>query len=151
MKITKQQIELLADAILKDVYNPDNIQKEKDKLAQPYLKEFRKSKIYKDLVKIFDCPYQINVRVFRKDFENLIPEELRSDEYFYYDEWNHCLPDIERSFLNYINRKLWKKYPNKEEVRQTIITDLTIKSIWGDDIYKILDSIKASVKKHFSL
>ena len=61
------------------------------------------------------------------------------------------MDDVLTELENKLVRKLKKKVPSEWELKQKIVLELTLKSLWADDIYEVLDDIKASIKKQFNM
>jgi F0F1-type ATP synthase epsilon subunit len=53
MKISKQQIDIIANAMVKELRNDTKAFEEAKKEAQVYIKSFKKSKFYKELEQVF--------------------------------------------------------------------------------------------------
>ena len=61
------------------------------------------------------------------------------------------MDDILAELENKLIRKLKKEIPSEWELKEKIVLELTLKSLWADDIYAVLDDIKASIKKQFNM
>ena len=65
----------------------------------------------------------------------------------FFRNMDEVLSELENKILG----KLKKKVPSEYELKEKIVLELTLKSLWADDIYEVLDDIKASIKKQFNM
>lgn len=151
MKITKQQIDIIANAMVKELRDDTKALEEARKEAQVYIKSFKKSKFYKDLEQIFKLWYINEVSIKNKEFCNIACPELLWDNTSTYNMWYKDMDDVLRELENKLITKLKKKVPWEWELKDKIVLELTLKSLWADDIYEVLDDIKASIKKQFNM
>ena len=151
MKITKQQIDIIANAMVKELCNDTKALEEARKEAQVYIKSFKKSKFYKDLEQIFKLWYINEVSIKGKDLCNIGCPELLWDCGSSYNHWFRNMDEVLSELENKIIGKLKKKVPSEYELKEKIVLELTLKSLWADDIYEVLDDIKASIKKQFNM
>lgn len=151
MKITKQQIDIIANAMVKELRDDTAALEEARKEAQVYIKSFKKSKFYKDLEQIFKLPYITEVSIKGKDFCNITCPELLWDSGSSYNHWFKSMDEVLSELENKLVSKLKKKVPWEWELKDKIVLELTLKSLWADDIYEVLDDIKASIKKQFNM
>lgn len=151
MKITKQQIDIIANAMVRELCDDKKAIEEARKEAQVYIKSFKKSKFYKDLEQIFKLWYINEVSIKGKDLCNIACPELLWDSGSSYNHWFRNMDEVLSELENKIIGKIKKKVPWEWELKEKIVLELTLKSLWADDIYEVLDDIKASIKKQFNL
>lgn len=151
MKITKQQIDIIANAMVRELRDDTKAVEAARKEAQVYIKSFKKSKFYKDLEQIFKLWYINEVNIKCKDFCNITCPELLWDNTSSYACWYRSMDEILTELENKLVSKLKKKVPEERELKEKIVLELTLKSLWADDIYAVLDDIKESIRKQFNM
>ena len=151
MKINKQQIDIIANAMVKELTDDTNAIEQARKEAQVYIKSFKKSKFYKDLEQIFKLWYISEVSIKCSDFCKIACPEVLWDNTSSCYSWYKNMDDVLTELENKLVRKLKKKVPSEWELKEKIVLELTLKSLWADDIYAVLDDIKASIKKQFNM
>ena len=151
MKITKQQIDIIANAMVKELCNDTKALEEAKKEAQVYIKSFKKSKFYKELEQVFKLWYIKEVSIKCSDFCNITCPEILWDNTSSYYNWYKNMNDVLTELESKLIGKLKKKVPWEWELKEKIVLELTLKSLWADDIYEVLDDIKASIKKQFNI
>ena len=151
MKINKQQIDIIANAMVKELTDDTNAIEQARKEAQVYIKSFKKSKFYKDLEQIFKLWYISEVSIKCSDFCKIACPEVLWDNTSSCYNWYKNMDDVLTELENKLVRKLKKKVPSEWELKEKIVLELTLKSLWADDIYAVLDDIKASIKKQFNM
>lgn len=152
MKINKQQIDIIVNGMMKEIYNPDAYREEAEKEAQKYLKNFKKSKFYKELEQAFKMPLIDGIKL-SSNWMYIACPELFDSEYF---EGNYSrdikdVDELNNRFIARVANKIQKKLPNEYKIRDELVLRLTIESLGAEDIYEVLNNIKASVKKDFNL
>lgn len=150
MKITKQQIDIIANAMVKELSDDTAALEAARKEAQVYIKSFKKSKFYKDIEQIFKLWYINQVNIKCSDFCRITCPELLWDNTSNYCNWYMSMDDILTELENKLIKKLKKKVPWEWELKDKIVLELTLKSLWSDDIYAVLDDIKTSIRKQFN-
>ena len=151
MKISKQQIDIIANAMVKELRDDTKAFEEAKKEAQVYIKNFKKSKFYKELEQVFKFWYISEVSIKCSDFCRITCPEVLWDNTSSCYNWYKNMDDVLTELENKLVRKLKKKVPSEWELKEKIVLELTLKSLWADDIYAVLDDIKASVKKQFNM
>lgn len=151
MKITKQQIDIIANAMVKELCDDTKALEDARKEAQVYIKNFKKSKFYKDLEQIFKLWYISEVCIRNKEFCDITCPELLWNNTSTYNIWYKDMDQVLSELENKLITKLKKKVPWEWELKDKIVLELTLKSLWADDIYEVLDDIKASIKKQFNM
>ena len=149
MKISKQQIDIIANAMVKELRDDTKAFEEAKKEAQVYIKSFKKSKFYKELEQVFKFWYINQICLKCSDFCKITCPELLWDNTSNYCNWYTNMDDILAELENKLIRKLKKQIPSEWELKEKIVLELTLKSLWADDIYAVLEDIKASIKKQF--
>ena len=136
--------------MVKELTDDTKALEEAKKEAQVYIKSFKKSKFYKDLEQIFKLWYIDGVAIKQSDFCNIACPELLWGDTSNYRMWYGNMDEVLTELENKLVKKLKKKIPWEWELKDKIVLELTLKSLWADDIYEVLDDIKASIKKQFN-
>lgn len=150
MKITKQQIDVIASAMAREICDADTSYERAKKEAQPYLKDFKKSKFYKDLEAMFKLSWVEYVWIKHSNFKVFCPMldiDIRST-------WADSYRSIEEVITTLENKMICAlKWPTpiESKVKDKIVFELTLKSLGAEDIYAVLDEVKESIKKEFNI
>ena len=145
--ITQKQINILVDAIMKQVYDKKKLDEELKQLQEKEFKEFQKTKEYKNIVKIFEENPMINCIGVNKNY-------FFPDMCVYYDT-NIYASKYENDLRNIINSKVsnefWKKVPNDYNLRKEIEEELTIRMLGGEDVRELIADLTQQFKSKFGL
>ena len=156
MKISKQQMEIIVNSMMKELYDPKKYEEANEKLVKPYVEKFKKSKLYKKVEDAFKNELVCVIKIDKPDMLHELPKEFQqkiSDNsmYLYYETRFDSVSDVVTRYKNMCLRCIEKPMPSEHEVRNKLELELTLKSLWAEDIYEVLDDIKASIKKQFNL
>lgn len=152
MKINKQQIDIIVNGMMKEIYNPNAYKEEAEKEAQKYLKNFKKSKFYKELEQAFKMPLISEIKL-PNNWMYIACPELFNVDYFEGNYYSNIkdINELDYRFISRVANKIQKKLPDEYKIRDELVLRLTIESLGAEDIYEVLNNIKASVKKDFNL
>lgn len=145
--ITQKQINILVDAIMKQVYDKKKLDEELEQLQEKEFKEFQKTKEYKNVVKVFEENPMIKYICVNKNY-------FFSNTYEYYDTSIYA-NKYENDLRNIINSKVssefWKKVPNDYNMRKEIEEELTIRMLGGEDVRELIADLTKQFKSKFGL
>ena len=150
MKINKQQIEVIVNSMIREFYDNNSYTEEAKKEAQKHLAKLKKTKFYKEVKDILSKDIICGVELWDHWISDAYPEFEKNTGDYYSTRFKN-MDTLETVFLNYATWHLKKKLPPEWKVREALTLRLTLESIGADDIYTVLDNIKASVKKDFNL
>lgn len=149
MKITSKEIRLITDAIVDQVYDQAKINEKINSELEKSWDEFKNSKRWKDMLKLIKSWKQI---------DSFIWIVVRDKEFFWIKSltWScdYRITTEARARDNYMNWKrveLQKKFPDRYAISRKVETLLTIKTLCGKDMEKIIDDITKTIKKEFKL
>lgn len=147
MKLSKKDISLLADAILKSIWDDRARAQKLEAEAEKAWQKFKKGEKWQALMKVFDENPDITaVDVLTKDF-------------FWMDKRYYGTTTLVRKTENetwYAFKDIYKVYtqqqwPTENSLRQEIELELTIQSIGGGEIKDIMGAITTMLKKKYDL
>lgn len=145
MKITRNDINILAEAIVNDVYNDQKIGDLINKDEEKMWNDFAKSKKRKDTLKLLKLWKSVEW------FKGIAIVNSK----FFWDGiwcWTSTIIDEEstkQSFKASAYYVAKKNYPDRYTVINRIKTLLTVKILWGKDIETVMKEIKDMLKKEY--
>ena len=124
MKISKQQIDIIANAMVKELTDDTDAIEQARKEAQGYIKSFKKSKFYKDLEQIFKLWYISEVSIKCSDFCRIACPEVLWDNtsscYNWYKNMDDVLTELENSGLSSDSIEGVDSNQNYEQIKQSL-------------------------------
>ena len=149
MKVTQKEIRLITDAIVDQVYDQAKVNEKINSELEKSWNEFKSSKAWKDMLKLLKAWKQIDSFVW------II---VRDKDFFWIKSltWScdYRITTEAKAKDNYMNWKrieIQKKFPDKYAISRKVETLLTIKTLCGKDMEKIINDIIVSIKKEFKL
>lgn len=150
MKITKQQIDIIATAMAKELSDTTKAYEEAKKAAAPYIKSAKKSKFYKEAEQVFKMWWVKWINIYDKELAKFCPEVLWDISNGWHSNYD-SLKELDNTLENRIVSRLTKKLPSEYQIKDKIVLELTLKSLGCDDIYEVLDEVKSAIKKEFNI
>lgn len=145
--ITQKQINILVDAIMKQVYDKKKLDEELKQLQEKEFKEFQKTKEYKNIVKVFEENPMINHICVDKSY-------FFPNTYEYFDTSiyaNKCENNLRSIINSKVSNEFWKRVPNDYNLRKEIETELTIRMLGGEDVRELIADLTKQFKSKFGL
>lgn len=149
MKVTSKEIRLITDAIVDQVFDQSKVSEKINSELEKSWNEFKKSKAWKDVLKLLKTWKQI---------DSFVWIVVRDKEFFWIKSltWScdYRITTEAKARDNYMNWKrveLQKKFPDRYAISRKVETLLTIKTLCGKDMEKIIDDIIKSIRKEFKL
>lgn len=149
MKITSKEIRLITDAIVDQVYNQSKVTEKVNSELEKSWNDFKSSNAWKDMLKLLKAWKQI---------DSFVWIVVRDKEFFWIKslswscDYRITTEDKARdSYMNWKRIEIQKKFPDRYAISRKVETLLTIKTLCGKDMEKIIDDIIKSIKKEFKL
>ena len=148
MKISQKDLDLLVDSMMNEIYDRFYITREREKIADKALVNFRKTKIYKQINDILSNPFISYISV-KEDIYDWTPAEAAGKTR--YTATFYTITDLENNFHSRMSNRTKIDYPSEFEVRNKLRSTLAIELIWGSDLKKALADVAKAIKKEFKL
>lgn len=149
MKISQKDLDLLVTSMMNQIYDYDYIKREKEKIKEKDFEKLKKSKAYKDLVKIFDAnPDIASINIFDTFYKWTVA---------FVESQATCTTNIHRKSIDkdlysrFIYANVQVDYPDAVVVQNRLRSTLAIELIWGNDLKKALSDVAKAIKKEFKL
>ena len=134
---------------MEEIYDRNFASKEKQSVAEKAWKEYKKTKVCKDVISLLSNPVikwaSISTTVFK-----WTPAEFKNE---YYNQSVHVwwVESFENEFMSRVRTNTKSTYPDEYTVRSKLRSTLAIKLIWGKDLEKALAEVSSSIKKQFKI
>ena len=149
MKLSSKDIDLIAHSIVDQVYDNSYVEKIKTKKAANEWKEFKKSKNYKQLDKLFKTyPFVKTVNLDKTFFDWTTAASYPWE----YVSSIHCnsMNDLENVFFGRIRSRTKVNFPTYSAILWTVKAQLVIECVGWKDLKNVMDKLAKSLKKELS-